>query len=131
MAARRRGETEEHAPIVYIRRLRAEELENLSEDLRLLLPGAPENSTLFCVAPNKLKSHGILHRCGRWQDHNFAVHHGINLLLLRDGLEVDLEALCKGMLTDEITASDLNREARRTKTHEEMAEDAKEALKVQ
>ncbi len=131
MAARRRGETEEHTPIVYIRRLRAEELENLSEDLRLLLPGALENSTLFCVAPNKLKSHGILHRCGRWQDHNFALHHGIDLLILRDGLEVDLETLCKGMLTDEITASDLNREARRTKTQEEMAEDAKEALKLQ
>ena len=122
---------EEHESTVYIRRLRTDELADLSEDLRLLLPGAPENSSIFCVAPNKLRSHGALLRCGRWQDNNYVVRHGIQLLILREKFKIDLEVLCRGMLTDEVKASDINREARsrRMKTQEEMAEDVNNAQK--
>ena len=82
---KRSSRAPQDAPVVYIRRLRMEEMQNLSEDLRALLPGSPEQAKLFLVAPNKTRSNGCLQRSGRWQDNNFVTQHGIQMLILRGG----------------------------------------------
>ena len=120
------------APVVYIRRLRSNEMEELTEDLRLLLPGTPGDSQIFCVAPSKMRSHGILKRSGRWQDNNYKLQYGIQMLILRDGCQFDLDTLCQGILTDVTKVGDLHRETKNRlnkKTQEELVDDAKEAAR--
>jgi Ran GTPase-activating protein (RanGAP) involved in mRNA processing and transport len=116
--------------IVYIRRLRKEEIESFTEDLRLLLPLDPQKCELFCVAPNKLRSMGILLRCGRWQDNNFVERNGIHMLILHDNIPVDLHCLCRGMLTVP-QESEMQREFknRAKKTYEELIEDAQKRIR--
>jgi Ran GTPase-activating protein (RanGAP) involved in mRNA processing and transport len=168
----RRTKQDDDAPIVYIRRLRAEEVEALNEDLQFLLPCAPLeakvhdhvlrvvwlregdaqnylsfiifvcrlffckrlhyiralHTQLFCVAPNRRRSNGVLLRAGRWQDNNFVIRNGVQMLILHDGIEVDFDFLCRGMVSEEIKES--HRAKRKGKlTHEEMLEDAKEDVK--
>ena len=120
----------EEAPVVYIRRLRAEERDSLSEDLRFMLPGAPEHAELFCVAPNKLRSNGVLLRGGHWQDNNFVHHAGIQMLILQGGVQVDLETVCRGMLMEVDSVKERSKKLGVKRTPEELVEDAKEARRL-
>ena len=124
---KRSSRAPQDAPVVYIRRLRMEEMQNLSEDLRALLPGSPEQAKLFLVAPNKTRSNGCLQRSGRWQDNNFVTQHGIQMLILRGGCRVDFDTLCRGMVSDEVTGDVKKRAGKQAP--EELLEDVKESRK--
>jgi len=68
----------------------------------------------------------VLQRCGRWQDNNFVVVKcGIQLLLLHDGLQVDLDRLCQAMVTEVRDEGRLEKRMKTKKSQEELLDDAK------